>query len=157
MQIENIYELPDFLDEYLVDVQKRTINKIETETIFEGIKHDYFEDVIIPENERKEVTIKRIIRYQRVVNELKKEHKYKCQLCGDTFLMDNGNYYCEAHHIKELSNNGTQDKTNVLILCPKHHRMFHYSKKMITITNDTENGKRVITIGNITYSYPVIL
>jgi len=151
LRIENTYELNDFLDEYLVNTAKRTINKIEPEEIDEGIEHDFIEDVTIPDNETKEITIRRIKRYQRIVNELKKKHGYKCQLCNDTFLMDNGNYYCEAHHIKQLSNNGTQDKTNVLILCPNHHRMFHYSKGIITITDVPIDQKRVIAIGNITY------
>ncbi|BCN29551.1 HNH endonuclease signature motif containing protein [Anaeromicropila herbilytica] len=151
MQIEKIYELKDFLDEYFVNIPKRTINKVEPEEIDKAIEHDFIEDVTITDNETREITIRRIIRYQRIVKELKKKHEYKCQLCNDSFLMDNGNYYCEAHHIRQLSLDGSQDKTNVLILCPKHHRMFHFAKKMITITDVPIVQKRIITIGSIKY------
>jgi hypothetical protein len=72
LRIENTYEITDFLDEYIVNTVKRTINKVEIEEIDEGIEHDFIEDVAIPNNETKEFTIKRIKRYQQIVNELKK-------------------------------------------------------------------------------------
>lgn len=155
LEIEKIYDLTECLDEYTADLSKRSFTKIDPEWIDEALKHDFIEDVTMPDNETKEITIKKIKRYQRIVNELKETHGYKCQLCNDTFLMDNGTYYCEAHHIKQLSNNGTQDKSNVIILCPKHHRMFHYSKGRITITNDPIQRKRFITIENTTYEIPI--
>ena len=34
---------------------------------------------------------------------MKKFFGHKCQLFKGSFPIDNGNYYCEAHHIKELS------------------------------------------------------
>lgn len=111
------------------------------------IKKDFLDDIDIPENESIEERNKKIRRYQKIVNMLKKKYDYKCQLCGYTFEMDNGNYYCEAHHIKMLSKDGTQNPNNVIILCANHHRMFHYASNtaIIGVLND---GKRVIRIGD---------
>lgn len=114
------------------------------------IKKDFLDDIDAGENESIEEGIKKIKRYQKIVNILKRKYEYKCQLCEYTFQMDNGNYYCEAHHIKMLSKDGTQNPNNVIILCANHHRMFHYASNMITI-GELIDGKRVIKIGDIEF------
>ncbi|WP_184093483.1 HNH endonuclease [Anaerocolumna cellulosilytica] len=111
------------------------------------IQRDYLEDVDLPDNQTEEEKINRIKRYQRIVKELKKKHDYKCQVCGYNFLIDNGNYYCEAHHIKSLSQGGSQSPENVVILCPNHHRLFHYATNNVIIKS-TKEGKRVMVIGD---------
>lgn len=116
------------------------------EEIDKQIERDLIDDIDKPENETEEVRLNRIKRYQTIVKRLKKEYNYQCQLCGDNFLMDNGNYYCEAHHIKLLSKDGTQSPENVLILCANHHRMFHYASNTCIIGKLIE-GKRNIKIG----------
>ncbi|HHU71150.1 MAG TPA: hypothetical protein GXZ21_03840 [Clostridiales bacterium] len=87
----------------------------------------------------------RIKRYQKIVKELKKKYNYECQICGFSFIMDNGEKYCEAHHLKHLSKGGNQDAENVIILCSNHHRQFHYSENKINI-GDLIEGKRKIYI-----------
>lgn len=80
-------------------------------------------------NETIEIKINRIKRYQQVINKLKEKYNNKCQIegCNFSFKKKNGGYYSEGHHLKLLSEGGSQDENNVVILCPNHHRMFHYA------------------------------
>lgn len=120
---------------------------IDEEDIDIQIEKDFLDDIDVAENESIEEQIKKIRRYQKIVKILKRKYDYKCQLCGYNFQMDNGNYYCEAHHIKMLSKDGTQSSDNVIILCANHHRMFHYASNTITV-GKLIDGKRVIKISN---------
>lgn len=121
------------------------------ESIDKQIEKDFLDDIDIPENELIEVRNKRIKRYKKIVNRQKKMHGYKCQLCGYSFHMDNGNDYCEAHHIKMLSKDGSQGPENVIILCANHHRMFHYANNNITV-GKLRAGERIIKIGEETFN-----
>lgn len=87
----------------------------------------------------------------QLVQKLKKRYDYRCQICGYNFLMDNGEYYCEAHYIEPVTEDNEQTAENVLILCANHHRMFHYATKNITI-GAIIRGKREITIGDNTFT-----
>lgn len=115
------------------------------EDIDTQIEKDFVEDVGEIENEPVEQRIRRIKRYQKIVKMLKKKYNYKCQLCGYSFHMDSGKDYCEAHHIKMLSEDGSQSPENVIILCANHHRIFHYSSDTISI-GELINRKRIIKI-----------
>lgn len=134
---------------------KKTIqtshNAFDSDILDQKLKSDFLEDVDIPENESQEVTIKKVKRYQALVNRLKLVYGCCCQICGATFLMDNGNYYCEAHHIKELSKGGSQNPSNVILLCPNHHRLFHYAHDMVHIDENIIDYKRKVVIGSKTY------
>lgn len=66
---------------------------------------------------------------------IKQTRGRKCQICQYSFIMDNGNEYCEAHHIQYLSENGSQSPENVILLCPNHHRMFHYAHDAVLVGN----------------------
>jgi Predicted restriction endonuclease len=96
-------------------------------------------------NETKEVTLNRIIRYQKIVSNLKSKYKSKCQIegCNFTFRKKNGEYYSEGHHIEFLSQGGSQDESNVVILCPNHHRMFHYADVEIFEREDERRKIRI--------------
>jgi hypothetical protein len=43
-----------------------------------------------------------------------------------TFLSDDGNSYCEVHHIRPLAEGGEDTIENVVCLCPAHHREAHH-------------------------------
>lgn len=115
------------------------------EDIVKQIERDFLEDLYL-ENETEEIRYNRIKRYQKLVTQLKQKYNYQCQICGYNFLMDNGKCYCEAHHIKMLSKDGSQNPDNVLILCANHHRMFHYASNTCTI-GELVQGKRIVQIG----------
>lgn len=60
-----------------------------------------------------------------IVHRLKKLYKGNCQLCGSKPFADIGADICEAHHIEYYSATQNNDASNIIILCPNHHRLFH--------------------------------
>ena len=60
-----------------------------------------------------------------IIKQLKKLYGGCCQLCGkkpfDEFDAD----ICEAHHIEYFSESQNNDSSNLIILCPNHHRLMH--------------------------------
>lgn len=48
-----------------------------------------------------------------------------CQICGWTPRRSYGRDLCEAHHVRWLSRGGTDDLSNLALLCPNHHRAVH--------------------------------
>ncbi|MCE9935179.1 HNH endonuclease [Aeromonas salmonicida] len=60
----------------------------------------------------------------------------KCEYCGlGSFRTASGAIYLESHHIVPLSHNGADTISNVIALCPTHHREAHYGegKDMLAI------------------------
>lgn len=50
-----------------------------------------------------------------------------CERCGEKgFLTINDEYYLESHHVIPLSEGGPDRDTNVVALCPAHHREAHF-------------------------------
>lgn len=105
----------------------------------------------IEENIRKSRNINLVLRDLKIVRELKQQYGCNCQICGYTFQKDDGSYYCEAHHLVPVAEDGSQSPENVILLCANHHRLFHYAKDQITI-GSIENGRRKIKIGNTEYN-----
>lgn len=72
--------------------------------------------------------IKRIIRDTKISRSVKIIHNYRCQICGHTIDLGDGNFYAEAHHIKPLGNkhNGPDIVENVMCVCPNHHVLLDY-------------------------------
>ncbi len=144
------YKLEDILPICIFDGEKVVLVDKEAD-----VKEcsDISDDFDVKPNEKDQKTIEFVKRQQEVVKRVKKHFGYKCQICGETFLMDNGNYYCEAHHLVPLSLNGNQSPDNVIILCAKHHRMFHYAKEAANIKwEDTSSENRNIYIDGKKYS-----
>ena len=108
---------------------------------------EFLEDVGNSTNEIAKVLVNRIKRYRKIVKILKERYENKCQIdnCQFTFTKANGEKYSEAHHLQPLSNDGSQDEYNVVILCPNHHRIMHYANVII---NDRLDNKREIIINN---------
>ncbi len=71
---------------------------------------------------------------------IKKLRGYKCQICQETILKENGEYYIEACHIIAKSDGGKDTLSNILILCPNHHKLFDYGKRSI-IKHDSKECK----------------
>jgi predicted restriction endonuclease len=64
----------------------------------------------------------RIKRNNRLKELLKIRYNFRCQFCGYTFKQKNGKYYAEAAHIKPVSDEGPDISSNIVILCPNHHK-----------------------------------
>ena len=55
--------------------------------------------------------------------------KGKCQLCGSPgFHLPDGRAFLETHHVIPLAENGADSASNVVALCPNHHREAHYGR-----------------------------
>lgn len=64
-----------------------------------------------------------------------------CQICGQDFEASCGVPYAETHHIKYLRAGGPDISTNIVVICPNHHRIIH-------ATNARFNRD------SLTYEYP---
>jgi len=85
------------------------------------------------------------------VKPLKILYADKCQIVQCTFRLKyvNGNgvpsSYSEVHHYNPLKNEGDDDWSNMIVLCPNHHAEFDFRTKFIDIDKITitdENGKK---------------
>lgn len=58
----------------------------------------------------------------------------KCDYCGQGgFDMANGRVYLETHHVVPLHEKGADTISNVVALCPNHHREAHHGKNRAEI------------------------
>ena len=80
-----------------------------------------------------------------IIKQLKKLYGGCCQLCGkkpfDEFDAD----ICEAHHIEYFSESQNNDSSNLIILCPNHHRLIHKLNPVFDAEKgefDYGNGKK---------------
>ena len=60
-----------------------------------------------------------------IIKNLKKLYGGCCQRCGKKPLEEFGADICEAHHIEYFSESQNNDSSNLIILCPNHHRLIH--------------------------------
>lgn len=77
--------------------------------------------------ETKEQLVK-VRRLDRAVGEcLKLFYNYRCQICGDNFTQKYDCVVAEAHHIVFFVSSLNNDASNIIVLCPNHHRIIHKS------------------------------
>jgi predicted restriction endonuclease len=70
---------------------------------------------------------KRYSRDPRVRSQVLIRAKGNCEFCGTLgFECERGDRYLESHHIIKLADEGADRMTNVIALCPNHHREAHY-------------------------------
>jgi predicted restriction endonuclease len=140
----NYWEITNSGEKYFEKLLKeynKNSKRISTEIDFDSViennillgdldAFNLFEDNKEFKNEHITRQIELVKRYQSVIERLKNKYESKCQIegCNFTFLKSNGEYYSEGHHLIALSQNGSQGEDNVIIICPNHHRMFHYAK-----------------------------
>lgn len=67
----------------------------------------------------------RRIYQNKIIEELKSLYKFKCQICGYSFFDHYGIDIAEAHHIEHYSETHNNNASNIIILCPNHHRIIH--------------------------------
>jgi hypothetical protein len=81
---------------------------------------------------RREV-VRRIKRNRRLVRDLKRLYKDRCQACDFSFERSGGGRYCEAAHIKPISlrEADLDVRDNIVILCPNHHKMLDHGAMSI--------------------------
>jgi len=76
--------------------------------------------------ERRRYLMTEIVRRDRdLVEELRDLYAGECQLCGWAPRRRDGTELCEAHHVRWLSRGGGDTLTNLVLVCPNHHRAIH--------------------------------
>ena len=72
---------------------------------------------------RKRNAVQQKVRYK---HDLYAAFHYKCAICGWRLPDENkANHGCQMHHIKSVADGGTNDETNLVLLCPNCHKMAH--------------------------------
>ena len=62
---------------------------------------------------------------RKISEQLKKNYKFRCQICGRSAGEFYGVNLAECHHITPFSESLNNDAANLLIVCPNHHRIIH--------------------------------
>lgn len=76
---------------------------------------------------KKDVIASVFERDSRVRRNVRNRSNGKCEKCGKIgFFMKNYNVYIETHHITPLNEGGVDNESNVIALCPDHHKEAHY-------------------------------
>jgi hypothetical protein len=76
--------------------------------------------------ERRAYLVEEVLRRDRdLVEELRELYSGECQICGWAPLSSYGKNICEAHHVRWLSRGGEDVLTNLVLICPNHHRAIH--------------------------------
>jgi len=103
--------------------------------------------------ERSLMTVSRIIRDSRIVQQLKSVYEYRCQICSNTIELRTGQgRYCEAHHIRPLGrpHEGSDNIANLVIVCPNHHAMLDFGA-IPSASNELQITRHRIDQANIDY------
>ena len=82
-----------------------------------------------------------------IIKQLKKLYGGRCQLCGGRPLQHCDVDICEAHHIAYFSETQNNDASNIIIVCPNHHRLIHKLNPAFDLENGCfqfEDGKTMV-------------
>lgn len=79
-----------------------------------------------------------------LAQKLKKIAQYKCLICEQldqnpyTFKKPNEEYFIEAHHVIQVveKSKGVLGVSNIITICPNHHRQLHYGNSTLLENND---------------------
>jgi predicted HNH restriction endonuclease len=62
---------------------------------------------------------------RKTIDGLKSIYNNSCQICETYFSQTHGVEVVEAHHIEYFSQSLNHHPTNIVIVCPNHHRLLH--------------------------------
>jgi len=99
-------------------------------------------------------TTYRILRDTTLTSDVKRVHKYKCQICHASALKISANtLYAEAHHIKPLGSphGGLDVLENVLCVCPNCHVLLDYGAIRLDASRLSTNPKHKVGENYIKY------
>lgn len=104
-----------------------------------------------PQTPQKKKILTTIRKDRALVKTLKASRNYSCQFpgCGTSILKADGTKYVEVAHIEALAKGGRSKRSNLLVLCPNHHKEFDLGDRNIeshtkTKLTGTLNGKRFV-------------
>lgn len=73
-------------------------------------------------------TIKQRLLNYKIIPQLKEYYNYRCQICGQRHYDTYNVHIIEAHHIIPFVISIDNSISNLIILCPNHHRLVHAAK-----------------------------
>lgn len=79
----------------------------------------------IVEQRRLYLMSRAIQRDRQLVDELRQIYRGRCQVCGWSPRDRYATELCEAHHVRWLSRGGQDLLSNLVLICPNHHRAVH--------------------------------
>lgn len=110
--------LPDIIGNIQILRAENTVDENEIEQIINAADENASIEVVLG-NKTKRVLDTSII------SNLKRLYQGNCQICGCKPLAIEGVDICEAHHIEYFSKSQNNNASNIIILCPNHHRLIH--------------------------------
>jgi len=66
------------------------------------------------------------VRDNTIISKLKIIRDFQCQICKTKISTKSNQFYIEAAHIKPKRDFGSEAPSNILILCPNHHKEFDW-------------------------------
>jgi hypothetical protein len=149
-------------DELLVPLVERCVNKNPSQRreivrltrlqLFERGESPHIDiaDEVIRDAVRREICIEVFERRASWARLARKLYGYDCMAPGCQFVLvkEDGERYIEVHHIKPMFEKGSaNDKENLSVLCPNHHREVHYAavgrRKNLTALIRREQARRL--------------
>jgi hypothetical protein len=105
-------------------------------------------DTSPPERTKQETY--RILRDTLLARTIKESNNYRCQICGQSLMLNDNTPYAEAHHIKPLGapHNGPDVYSNILCVCPNHHVLLDYGAIKLNAAELKGIGKEYIEYHN---------
>lgn len=103
-------------------------------------------DVVVTGSSRRRVYNTTIIR------QLKRLYRGQCQLCGCRPLDEYNADITEVHHISYFSDSLNNDSSNLIVLCPNHHRLIHKMNLVFDRDNMafiTDDGQQIKVLLNL--------
>ena len=131
--LENVWEaVPIYSNDY--DMARQTIKTSATSEVnYEDmLRRDEGAHIV---EEQHMVKVRKLDR--SVCQNLKRLYEYRCQLCGAliTAPYTNGDEkVIDAHHIVPFTESCNNNFSNIMILCPNHHRIIHACHPKFNVT-----------------------
>ncbi|MDW7760406.1 MAG: HNH endonuclease [Acidobacteriota bacterium] len=107
--------------------EQNELEKIESQYDILKILDD-LRNVKATDSEQVEIHGKAYKRDNKTIAQLKIVRGHKCQICSHSIKKKDGSLYVEAAHITPKKNKGTELPSNIIILCPNHHKEFDLGK-----------------------------
>lgn len=131
------------------ETEQNALETIESSRITSEILND-LRNLSPDDSEEIEIKSKTYKRDNRTIVQLKIIRGHKCQICGNNIQKRDGSYYVEAAHITPKRQKGAELPSNILILCPNHHKEFDLGEREI-LHQDSDLLK--IKLNGVEYSF----
>jgi hypothetical protein len=121
--VPNIY-----IERFERHLKKYSVSMPDVDNLATG-SHDAIDDSDGGPADRAKITTYRYKRNPLVRDAVRMRSKGFCEYCDEGgFVTSSGEMYIECHHVISLADQGEDRVTNVIALCPKHHREAHFGK-----------------------------